>query len=143
MSTSFPTLPGRAAAAALAIALAAFGGAPSALAADTTPAAQLERFTAQAGRPADPARGGAFFTTTQGREWSCASCHGKQPVTPGRHASTGKSIDALAPAANPAAFTVTARVDKWLRRNCNDVLARECTAGEKADVIAWLLTLKP
>lgn len=112
-------------------------------AADTSAAAQLGRFAAQAGAPGDPARGAAFFTTTHGREWSCASCHGQRPTAPGRHASTGKAIDALAPTANLAAFTVTARVDKWLRRNCNDVLARECTAGEKADVIAWLLTLKP
>ena len=143
MTTSSPTLARRAAAAVLATVIASLGAPLPAGAADTTPAAQLDRFVAQAGSPGDPARGGAFFTTTHGREWSCASCHGKQPVTPGRHASTGKSIDALAPAANPAAFTVTARVDKWLRRNCNDVLARECTAGEKADVIAWLLTLKP
>ena len=30
-------------------------------------------------------------------------------------------------------------MDKWFRRNCNDVLSRECTAVEKADVLAWLL----
>jgi len=36
-----------------------------------------------------------------------------------------------------------AKVEKWFRRNCNDVMGRECTAGEKADVLAWLLTLKP
>ena len=34
------------------------------------------------------------------------------------------------------------RVEKWFRRNCNDVVGRECTAAEKADVLAWLLTLK-
>lgn len=143
MPTSSPRLPKRAVAAVFVAVTAAFVMSLPARAADTTPAAQLERFASQSGSPGDPARGGTFFNSTHGREWSCASCHGKQPVTPGRHASTGKTIDPLAPAANPAAFTVTARVDKWLRRNCNDVLARECTAGEKADVIAWLLTLKP
>ena len=42
-----------------------------------------------------------------------------------------------------AAFTSTAKVDKWFRRNCNDVLSRECTAVEKADVLAYLNALKP
>ena len=65
------------------------------------------------------------------------------PVAAGKHASTGKAIEPLAPAANSKAFTDSARVDKWFRRNCKDVLQRECTAAEKADVIAWLLTLKP
>jgi hypothetical protein len=49
----------------------------------------------------------------------------------------------LAPAANPDAFTDAARVDKWFRRNCKDVLSRECTAAEKSDVVAFLLALKP
>lgn len=111
-------------------------------AADTTPAQQLERFAAQAGGAPSAERGRAFFTMPHGGEWSCASCHGTQPVAPGKHASTGKAIDALAPAGNPQAFTDAARVDKWFRRNCRDVLQRECSAAEKADVIAWLLTLQ-
>lgn len=113
------------------------------IAADTTPYQQLQRWSTQAGTPGDAAPGQAFFTATHGREWSCASCHGRMPVRAGRHASTGKILDPLAPAANPAAFTVEARVDKWFRRNCKDVLGRECSAGEKADVVAWLITLKP
>ena len=39
--------------------------------------------------------------------------------------------------------TDEAKVDKWFRRNCNDVLSRECTAVEKADVLAYLNALKP
>ncbi len=116
---------------------------PAALAADTSPAQQLQRWTAQAGTVADASRGRSFFTTRHGSEWSCASCHGDKPTQPGRHASTGKVIDALAPAANPAAFTDTAKADKWFRRNCKDVLQRECSAAEKADVLAYLLSLKP
>jgi hypothetical protein len=109
---------------------------------DTTPAQQLERFAAQAGAPGNAARGQAFFAARHGGEWSCASCHGAPPLDAGRHASTGKRIDPLAPAANPAAFTDSARVDKWLRRNCKDVLSRECSAAEKADVLAYLVGLK-
>ena len=121
----------------------ALSGATAAAAGDSTPAAQLERWRAQAGAPGDASRGAAFFTRTHGREWSCASCHGERPTKPGRHASTGKAIDPLAPAANPIAFTDAAKVDKWFRRNCRDVLGRECSAGEKADVLAWLVTVKP
>ena len=51
---------------------------------------------------------------------------------------TAKPIDPLAPAFNPKAFTDERRVEKWFRRNCKDVAQRECTPGEKADVLAWL-----
>lgn len=116
---------------------------PIVRAGDTTPIRQLERFTAEAGAPAQAERGMAFFTTRHGGEWSCASCHGKPPVNTGKHASTGKPIDPLAPAFNAKSFTDTARLAKWFRRNCNDVLKRECSAAEKADVLAYLLQLQP
>lgn len=112
-------------------------------AADTSPAQQLERWRAQAGAAGQAERGRAFFTSRHGGEWSCASCHGNPPTAPGKHASTGKVIAAMAPAANPKAFTDAAKVDKWFRRNCGDVLKRECSAGEKADVLAYLISLKP
>jgi Domain of unknown function (DUF1924) len=115
----------------------------AAQAADTSAAQQLERWSVQAGAPGQAERGRAFFTSRQGGEWSCASCHGNPPVAAGRHAGTGKAIDPLAPAANARAFTDTARVDKWFRRNCKDVLQRECSAAEKADILAWLTSLKP
>lgn len=114
--------------------------APWALA--TTPAEQLAGYTAQAGAPAQPARGQQLFTTRHGKEWSCASCHTASPTVAGQHASTGKAIRPLAPAFNPERFTDTAKTEKWFRRNCNDVLARECSAAEKADVLAWLMALK-
>ena len=112
-------------------------------AADTTPVQQLERFSTQAGTSGQAERGRTFFTSRHGGEWSCASCHGNPPTATGKHASTGKTISPMAPAFNPKGFTDTAKVDKWFRRNCNDVLQRECSAGEKADVLAWLLSLKP
>ncbi|MGI9152169.1 MAG: DUF1924 domain-containing protein [Limnohabitans sp.] len=107
-----------------------------------TPAELLAGYTAQAGQPANAARGEAFFKASHGQEWQCTSCHGKSPLVGGRHASTDKAIEPLAPAANPKRFTDSAKVEKWFRRNCKDVLARECTAGEKADVLAWLMTLR-
>ena len=112
-------------------------------AADTSPAQQLQRFSALAGAPGQAERGRVFFTSRQGGEWSCASCHGNPPTQPGKHASTAKPIAAMAPASNPKVFTDAARVDKWFRRNCKDVLQRECSATEKADVLAYLIGLKP
>jgi hypothetical protein len=108
----------------------------------TTPAEQAAAYEAQAGTAASPARGAQFFTTTHGREWSCASCHTASPAQSGRHASTGRTIAPMAPAFNPERFTDAAKTEKWFRRNCNDVVGRECTPGEKADVLAWLTALK-
>ena len=125
----------------LAALAAAAGLAQSALAA--TPAELLSAYSAQTGAAAQPARGQQFFNVTHGREWSCASCHGAMPVQGGKHAGTGKPIGAMAPAFNPDRFTDAAKTEKWFRRNCNDVMGRECTAAEKADVLSWLLTLKP
>ncbi len=121
--------------------LAAAGLAPMARAA--TPAQLLAQYSAHAGGAAAPARGQQLFTTRHGQEWSCSSCHGAVPTQVGKHASTGKPIAALAPAISTERFTDAAKAEKWFRRNCNDVLARECSAAEKADVLSWLMTLKP
>lgn len=116
---------------------------PAVWAGDTTPGAQLQRWSAEAGKPGNANQGKVFFNSKHGAEWSCASCHGTPPTLQGQHANTGKSIAPLAPAFNPKGFTDTAKVDKWFRRNCKDVLSRECTAVEKADVLAYLTGLRP
>lgn len=87
-------------------------------------------------------RGERLFKTTHGGEWSCASCHTDQPTAAGKHAKTGKSIAPLAPGANAERFTDPAKIEKWFRRNCNDVLARACTPVEKGDILTWLTSLK-
>lgn len=106
----------------------------------TTANEQLAGYARESGVTADPARGQQLFTQRQGREWSCASCHTSRPTAEGQHAGTGKHIAPLAPAANAQRFTDAAKTEKWFRRNCKDVLGRECSAGEKADVLAWLLS---
>ena len=108
----------------------------------TSPQAQFQRWQELAGQTAQAVRGQAFFTQRHGGEWSCASCHGQAPTAASRHASTGKSIAPLAPAFHAERFTDSAKVDKWFKRNCKDVLSRECTALEKADVLAYLIGLK-
>jgi len=108
-----------------------------------TPAQLLADYGAQAGNPPEPSRGQQLFTARHGREWSCSSCHGAVPTQVGRHAATGKPIGAMAPALNPERFADAAKTEKWFRRNCNDVIGRECSAAEKADVLSWLMTLRP
>jgi len=110
-----------------------------------TPAELLAAYTAAAGAPASPERGEKLFNTNFKREfgWSCATCHGAVPTKAGKHDLTEKRIEPLAPAFNPARFTDRARAENFFRLNCKDVIGRECTAAEKADVLSWLLTLKP
>lgn len=126
----------------LSLVCAALASGLSPLAQAVTPAEQLAGYTAQSGAPAQPARGQQLFTTKQGKDWSCSSCHTATPTVDGKHASTGKVIAPLAPAFNPERFTDSAKTEKWFRRNCKDVMGRECTPAEKSDVLAWLLTLK-
>ena len=87
-------------------------------------------------------RGREFFAARRESGWSCSTCHTANPIAPGQHAKTGKEIAPLAPAANPARFADAARAEKWFKRNCNDVFGRECTAQEKGDVLAYLVSLK-
>ena len=106
-----------------------------------TPSDLLKSYEAGSGK-ASPARGEQFFNAKHAKEWSCASCHENPPNHDTKHIVTGKVIKPLAPSANPARFTDEAKADKWFKRNCNDVLGRECTAQEKADVLSWLMTVK-
>lgn len=119
--------------------LAAGTDTPAALQARYAAAAQLEA-PGSGGLQAE--RGRQFFASRHGAEWSCSSCHTADPRTNGRHAVTGKTLKPLAPSANPDRFTDVAKVEKWFRRNCKDVLSRECTAREKGDVLAYLQSLR-
>lgn len=96
---------------------------------------------AQANAGESIARGQQFFNATHGNDWSCASCHTRDPRQPGRHAVTGRALAPLAPAANPERLKDPVKAEKWFRRNCKDVAGRECTAAEKADIAAWLRSL--
>ena len=89
----------------------------------------------------DANRGEQFFKSRHGGDWSCSICHTDDPTAMGKHAVTKKVIEPMAPSANSARFTSTAKVEKWFKRNCKDVLKRECTAQEKGDVLTYLLSL--
>jgi hypothetical protein len=111
-----------------------------------TPAAMLQAYAGEAasqssGYPGPSAAAGDRFFHAQRKDWSCASCHTANPTQVGRHVVTSKAIQPLAPSANPNRFQDRARVEKWFKRNCNDTVGRECTSAEKADVIAYLISL--
>jgi cytochrome c peroxidase len=106
-----------------------------------TPLQILDRLQAQAGSVASPERGKQLYhgKFSGGKTDSCASCHTSNPGDAGRHARTNKAIEPLAPSVNRERFNDPEKVEKWFKRNCNDVLGRACTAQEKADFTAYIL----
>ena len=130
------------------LALAACWIAAGAFAAPQSPydiqrALELESRAAAAGFSGfSPQAGEQFFRSTHGNDWSCSSCHTPDPRNAGKHATTGKEIAPLAPAANAKRFTSIDKVEKWFKRNCVDVLGRACSPEEKGNVLAYLLSLK-
>ncbi|MFM8798809.1 MAG: DUF1924 domain-containing protein [Fluviibacter sp.] len=113
-----------------------------------TPQNFLDTFT-QESKAQNPAfkgfsakAGESFYKNKHGGDWSCSSCHTDNPAAEGKHAVTGKVIQPLSPNANPLRFTDSAKVNKWFKRNCNDVLKRECTPEEKGNLLTYLLSVK-
>ena len=94
--------------------------------------------------------------------WSCSSCHLKNPrysvrahrteipcrachvihdwEHPDPETAKKRVIDPFAPSANAMRLTDAHRVETFLKLNCLLLLKRECTAQEKGDVIAWLIS---
>ena len=78
---------------------------------------------------------------SDGKKVSCATCHTADPRNPGK-TRANKVIEAMAISVNPQRFSDEAKVEKWFGRNCKDLLERACTAEEKGDFIAYLLSIK-
>lgn len=88
-------------------------------------------------------RGAAFFKARQAGGQpdtpSCTACHGETPQSIGR-TKAGKDIGPLAVSKEPSRYTDREKTEKWFGRNCQSVLGRACTAREKGDFIAFMLT---
>ncbi len=69
---------------------------------------------------------------------SCTTCHGKDTRGAGR-TLTGKAIEPVALSAAPTRYTDPAKVEKWFKRNCTEVLGRECTPQEKGDWLTFMI----
>jgi len=94
-----------------------------------TPAGQMAAYAAQSGQVAQTARGQLFFTSQHGNAWSCSSCHTAKPTVNGQHASTGKVIAPLAPAANAERFA-----DAGKTENGSAAIATTCWAANALPV---------
>ncbi|GGD45133.1 hypothetical protein GCM10012288_19340 [Malaciobacter pacificus] len=92
----------------------------------------------------DYKRGEEIFTSKhigkKGKEISCTSCHGINLNESSKNFFTGKTIKPLSPKANPKRFTKVKNIEKWLKRNFNDVYNRVGTAKEKGDVVTYIIT---
>lgn len=77
-------------------------------------------------------------STHTGKSRSCSTCHSDDLRRPGRHATTGKTIEPMAPSVNGQRLSDAAKVEKWFKRNCTWTLGRECTVQEKGDLLEYL-----
>ena len=113
---------------------------------------QLDKYAsaAKAANPANPAFSG--FSAASGKVLhnqafyggkpdtpSCTSCHGNDTRGAGRNPA-GKAIDPMALSASPSRYTDPTKVEKWFKRNCNEVLGRECTPLEKGDWLTLMIS---
>ena len=91
----------------------------------------------------DAKRGEEIFTSKhigkRGKEIACTTCHTINLNNSGENTFTGKTIEPLSPKANPKRFTDVKEIEKWMKRNFNDVYNREGTALEKGDVITYII----
>ena len=89
------------------------------------------------------ARGEAFhrrsFAGGKADTPACTSCHSEDPRGGGR-TPAGKAIDPVALSAAPGRYADPAKVEKWFKRNCKEVLGRECTPQEKGDWLSFMFS---
>lgn len=121
--------------------------------ADVANAVKLEKKYAAFAKTANPeysspsAVDGKFFFNRKiklanGTEAACASCHTANPADEGKHMVTGKPIKPLSPMVNFKRFSDVEKVEEQFTLHCNDIIGSDCTAAEKANYIAYLLTEK-
>lgn len=88
------------------------------------------------------AEGEKIFTSVHkdknGKDISCTSCHTKDLTKSGENIKSGKKMEPLSPKANPNSLTDVKEINKWLKRNFNDVYQREGSAKEKGDVLTYI-----
>jgi hypothetical protein len=103
----------------------------------------LARYKAQGAASFSAAAGEAFWDrpaidAKSGEPRRCSLCHTTDLRNKGKHATTGKVIEPLAPSVNPKRLTDARDIEKWLTRNCKWTLGRECTPQEKGDVLTMI-----
>lgn len=103
---------------------------------------RLNEYQSQGAGEFDANRGEKMWNTehpaSEGPPRSCALCHGADLTQSGKHVKTKKTIEPLAPSANPERLTEPAKIEKWFKRNCKWTLNRECTPQEKGDFLLFI-----
>ena len=106
--------------------------------------ALLAQYKAAGAANFDAERGKEAWThevkSKEGEMRSCTTCHGKELTKPGKHATTEKVIDPMAPSVNKDRYTDQKKIEKWFKRNCEWAWGRECTPQEKGDLLKFLLS---
>ena len=105
--------------------------------------ALLKRYQSEGARNFDAATAErqwvqAVVDRKTGEERRCSSCHTENLKSSGKHATTGKVIDPLAPSVNPKRLTDVEHIEKWFTRNCKWTLGRECTSQEKGNFLVMI-----
>jgi hypothetical protein len=80
--------------------------------------------------------------TWQSHDFTCSGCHGTDPNKVGWHIDKHVAIPPLAPSANPERFTDVDIVEANFKAHCMDLHERDCTAYEKGNFIAYLMSVK-
>src|SRR5664279_3245554 len=103
----------------------------------------LKQYTAQGAGNFSAAAGEQFWDhpvtdEKTGEIRRCSLCHTTDLRRTGKHATTGKAIEPMAPSVNPKRLTDAKDIEKWLTRNCKWTLGRECTPQEKGNVLVMI-----
>jgi hypothetical protein len=127
---------------AVALAALAFHAAPAGAANDVV-ARLLKQYESQGGARFTAATAEALWTrdfrdAKTGEARRCSTCHSEDLRRNGKHATTGKAIEPLAPSVNPKRLTDPEHIEKWFSRNCKWTFGRECTAQEKGDFLVMI-----
>ena len=103
----------------------------------------MKTFQSQGAVAGNESRGEKFWNQTfSGKapfaQRSCKSCHSSNLKQQGEHVRTHKILKPLAPSVNQASLSDIKKVNKWFKRNCKWTIGKECSAQEKADILAFI-----
>jgi hypothetical protein len=103
----------------------------------------LQQFQAQGASRFTVAAGEALWERSvtdpkTGEVRRCALCHTTDLRKMGKHATTGKAIEPMAPSVNSKRLADKEKIEKWLERNCKWTLGRVCTPQEKGDALTMI-----
>jgi len=99
----------------------------------------LLEYATQGATVADAAAGQRLWFNAFHDKRSCTNGHGEKLKQTGRHVRTKKLIEPMAPSVNPNRLQKAHEIRKWFKRNCKWTLGRECTASEKANLLAFIM----